>query len=522
MELRYYYEVLRRRSWVIALLLIVAVGGVIVQTTGQPPQYEAEVSMLVTPRIIAPTAFDNPELSGFQGDYRRTVLRNMALIVESSTVRERVTQRVGGMSVPELKRRLKVTQIPGSDFIIISATHDEAARASLLANATAEEFVNYYVQISRAEATGAREFIDYHLKVAQDRLRAAEQGLLNFKARVGAAVELSEGVSRTVQRTLDMQAAYEAAVLNEKIARTRVASIQARLRAQGDLRLASVSIGTNPVVAQVRNHLMGLELELAGLRQLYTDQHPRVQAVQGRIAETQQRLNAEAAKVLTDQSMGVSPIREHFVREMISGEVDVAVVQARAAGTLPILNRMQARLKDLPQNEMALARLEREVRTADSLSSRLSSLHQEALIRESKAGSAGRAAIVIVDPAKVPQWPVSSGLPVKAGFAGLLGLVLGASLVLLTESMDTRIRTPKEAEGAFGVPVLASIPTMNSGSYRQLTAATSGVAKLVVPLLLVLLVLAVIGGLYISQVKAMPDSITQVGQALMQTFHSVR
>jgi capsular polysaccharide biosynthesis protein len=111
---------------------------------------------------------------------------------------------------------------------------------------------------------------------------------------------------------------------------------------------------------------------------------------------------------------------------------------------------------------------------------------------------------------------------VKAGFAGLLGLVLGASLVLLTESMDTRIRTPNEAEGAFGVPVLASIPTMNSGSYRQLTAATSGVANLVIPLLLVLLVLAVIGGLYISQVKAMPDSITQVGQALMQTFHSVR
>src|SRR3989304_9868323 len=116
MELRYYYEVLRRRSWVIALLLIVAVGGVIVQTTGQPPQYEAEVSMLVTPRIIAPTAFDNPELSDFQGDYRRTVLRNMALIVESSTVRERVTQRVGGMSVPELKRRLKATQIPGTGF----------------------------------------------------------------------------------------------------------------------------------------------------------------------------------------------------------------------------------------------------------------------------------------------------------------------------------------------------------------------------------------------------------------------
>ncbi len=519
MELRDYFMILRRRAWIIALVVVLAVGGAVYALASQPPQYEAEASMLVTPRVLAPTAIEDSGIAALQSAYSETILNNIMQLLKSRTLLQRVADRVG-MSPGTLARSVTVKDIRGTDFLLISARAEQPTQAALIANTMAQELGEFYAQINRTEASSARKFLEEQLSIAQGRLGTGEQALLEFQTRTGT-VALSDEASRTVQRILDLQAAYDAATLDNRIAQTRVAAIQSRLRAQNDGRLATVSIATNPVIAQIRDHLTGLELELANLRQVYTDQHPKVQAMQGRIAEDRQRMNAEAAKVLTDQSLGISPIREQFVREMITGEVDAAAARARAAGIVPILGKMQARLNGVPKNELTLARLQRDVRIAEQLFTRLSSLHQEAVIRENKATSAGQAAIMVVDHARTPERPIANQLPKMATFAGLLALFVGVAMALAVESLDDRVRSPKQAEGAYGVPVLAAIPTMNSKTYRHLTAAP-GITSILFPAILVLLVLGLVAGLYVVRVGATPVTFAHFSQALLQAFHTVR
>lgn len=518
MELRYYYEVLRKRAWMMILLVVITVGGLVYQVTSQPPQYEAQVSMLVRPQIIAPTAFEDTSLSAFQGAYRQTFINNFAFLVRSRAVLARVAQRLG-ITEAELAARVTVKGVPGTDFLTLSARHDRPAQATEIANATTQEFVTFYGQINRAEATSTRKFIEDQLQLARKRLTAAEQALVEFKTRTGT-VALPVEIGRTVQRMLDMQAAYESALLDEKIAQTRVNFIQSRLRSQNDSELASISIGTNPVVAQIRQHLTSLELELASLRQVYTDQHPRVLALQGRVVDTRQRLADEAGKVLSDRSLGISPIREQFVREMVNGEVEATAARARATGLSRIVGGIQARMSGIPRNEMALGRMQRDVRVTEELFIRLSALHQEALIRESRAGSAGQAAAVVVDLAKIPQRPVPSQLPMKAGFGALVGLIVGAALAMVMDSLDNRIRSPRQAE-AFGLPVLAAIPTMSARTYRQLTVASRASTMLLTMIVVAFLAAAVVG-VYIRQAGATPENVGRWGQAVMQVFQSGR
>ncbi|MDQ7851295.1 MAG: hypothetical protein RB148_13605, partial [Armatimonadota bacterium] len=130
-------------------------------------------------------------------------------------------------------------------------------------------------------------------------------------------------------------------------------------------------------------------------------------------------------------------------------------------------------------------------------------LHQEAIIRENRAASAGQAATVIVDLAAAPAEPVPKQLPLKAGMAGLMGIVLGAALALLSESLDTRVRSSREAEGAYGVPVLAAIPTINAHTHRQLTTGQGVIGSIVLPALLALLVAAATLGIFMFQASAM-------------------
>lgn len=510
MELRHYYDILRKRIWVILLLTAVAVGGVAFQLGTRPDLYQAEVAMMVTPRILSPSsaAFEDPGYAVFQSGYRQTVLGNVGMLIRSSAVLQRVQQRVGNITLGQLYQSVKVQSVRGTDFLVVKATDRDATRAAQIANATAEEFTRYFADVNAAEAKVERTFIEGQLQQARGRLTAAEEQILSFKERTGI-ISPSEHVAWTVRRLLDTQAAYETAKLEEQVAAARLQFLQSRLGSQSEMRRGSVTIATSPVFAQLSTTLTNLEVELASLRQVYTDQHPRVKTVLGRISQTRAQMARVAQTAVAGETMTVNPVRESMVGQMIESQVAAASAAARAAGTAGIIKSIEARVNTFPKNEATLARLERDVRIAESMFVRLSTLHQEALIRENKAATTGQAAVLVVDPATVPFRPQSKELPVRAAMAGMLGLVMGAGLALLMESLDTRISSSRDAEATYGMPVLASIPTMSTRTHRLLTTPPA-TSALLLSLVTIFLIGGMIVGFYTIQARATPDGAARI------------
>ena len=521
LELRHYFDILRKRKWVILLLTAVAVSGVTLQLMARPDMYQSSVMVMVTPRIAAPTntAFDDPGLYAFQGNYRQTILANVALMIRSKAVMERVYRRLGDVNLAQLGE-IQVAPIRGTDFLMITASSSDPAKAAEMANATSEEFTKYFAEVNAAGTKMERTFIAGQLQEAQTRLATAEQALLQFRQQSGI-IAPREHVSWTVQRMLDMQSSAEAAQLEGQIAQTRAGFIRSRINSQGEMRRSSVSVGTNPVFARLRDNLTALELELASMRQVYTDQHPRVKAVLGRIADTRAKMTKVAEQAVSGETIGINPIRENLIAAMIDSEVNVAAAQARAAGTAAIVKRMEERVNSFPKSEATFARLDRDVRLGEQLFMRLSSLHQEAIIRENRAATSGQAAVMVIDPATAPVRPTPKQVPARAGMAGLLGVVMGAGLALLMDSMDTRIRTSRQAEATYGLPVLASIPTMNSKTHKQLTTAPAAVSSLLLSLIVAFVLGGALIGFYALQARA-TDGSARLGQSIVQTFQGSR
>jgi polysaccharide biosynthesis transport protein len=69
----------------------------------------------------------------------------------------------------------------------------------------------------------------------------------------------------------------------------------------------------------------------------------------------------------------------------------------------------------------------------------------------------------VFDPAHLEPGQVSPKPMRTLGFAGALGLVVGLALAFARESLDDRIRNQREAEEAFGAPVIGSIPKGSRG-----------------------------------------------------------
>ena len=518
-ELRQYYEILRRHVAIIGLVVALAVGGVGLQLAIQGRQYQSDVSVLVTPQVLGGPVESNPNLASFQGEYRSLVINDILYLAKSSEVLGRVAQRIPGVRPGDLYGAVKVAGLQGTDILVITARDSRPERAALIATTTTQELVQYYVELNQSAAASTRKFIADQVLDTKKKLQAAEDNLRAFKTQTNIA-GLPDTTSRIVQRSFDLQALYDTATMDEKAAQMRVAALRQRLRSESDAQISTVEIGTNPVVGQLRDRLVAAEAELASMRQVYTDQHPKVQQALGVVADLRARIRQEASRAVSDRSLGVSPIREQLVQQLVNAQVDGTVARARAEAITPLLGELQGNLAKMPTNELTFARLQREVKVNEDLFMRLSSAYQDAMITEQRAGVSGQAALVMVDQGS-PS-PVSSQFPLKAGLGGLLGLVMGCALALLVDNLDNRVRTPREAEGTYGAPVLASVPTMSSQNHRSLMGQSSGVAgvvgavlPLVLPIVLPLM-FVMLGGVLVGLLltKAGPIFGSLAGQAV--------
>lgn len=86
---------------------------------------------------------------------------------------------------------------------------------------------------------------------------------------------------------------------------------------------------------------------------------------------------------------------------------------------------------------------------ANKIAEVLSSVAQEVMGVES---------VNIVDEAKTPQAPSGPNRVMYTAVAFLAGLFLAVAIVVVMDMVNTRVRTPEEAEELLGVPVIGRIP----------------------------------------------------------------
>lgn len=78
-------------------------------------------------------------------------------------------------------------------------------------------------------------------------------------------------------------------------------------------------------------------------------------------------------------------------------------------------------------------------------------------IAQSKMGLQG---VNTIDSAKTPTAPSGPNRPLYVAVALLAGLFVAIAIVVLADMLNTRVRTPEEAEELLGLPVIGRIPVI--------------------------------------------------------------
>jgi uncharacterized protein involved in exopolysaccharide biosynthesis len=211
---------------------------------------------------------------------------------------------------------------------------------------------------------------------------------------------------------------------------------------------------------------------LDDLRARYTEDHPDVIRTRRRIRDLERLLAGAPRPSAPDTTAAATvPNRAELDRQtriqQLRADLEtldrqMASKQADERSLLATMADVRTHLEATPSRETELVALNRDYTT-------YSQLYASLLARKEESKGSGEAAkqpmnrqFKILDPARVPERPVSPKvLQVVAGGA-LAGLMLAIGLIGLLEYRNSSLRTEDDVAVCTGLPVIATIPLMSA------------------------------------------------------------
>ncbi len=443
-NLRDYLRILRRRKGIIVLVpLIFAVSSFGLAVLQAPRPVYRVTAVVRFERAVNVTGLLQELVSGSPMGNVET----QAALIKSFPVLTRAAKKLG--FVPERATREQIQASPaylraigavqdqisvklgeGTSLIDISATSSDPHEAVRVANSVAEAFQEDNFATRSQQVRDAREFIERQLEEVGARLQESELELKNFKQSNRILLfpdETKESIRRLAAIEADL-AGVQAAI-GDTEEQMRLLAAGRTVGRPG----AQTADGADPALAKLYASLSEQLLQREALLVTLLPAHPQVRQLDNQIANVRQGLQDALAARL--QAL----------------RVRAGALQRGIAG----LKREQA---TIPEAEIRLARMERDVKVSERLFSLLKEKHQEILIREKEQV----AEISLVRPAILSLTPVNPPQAVPKAAVGLvIGLVMGLVLAFVAEALDTSIGAIDDVESFLDSPVLGVIPHLD-------------------------------------------------------------
>jgi capsular exopolysaccharide synthesis family protein len=339
-----------------------------------------------------------------------------------------------GNTVPNVSKRLSVTNDGKSYTISISFTALEPDKAAMIANA----FGEWYVQHRKDWRSHQLDQISRLLMEKSDALR---QHVVESEAAVDAYRQKHGIVSLGNENTLNVDALTK---LNTELIAARSAESEAeaslreieRFAADESPQAAAQVVGNAPNLVTLVDQQNQIKAQLASLSRHLLDSHPTVVSLKSRLDEVEAQVKTETGRVLAGLRARLQVARNN--------EAQIEAGMER----LTALNQQSA------QAGSELTELESQRDAARAV-------YQTYLEGAGRAGveaSAQAFDVEITSPAVAPLWPSFPRRELILSLSAACALMLAAALAVVLDSLRRGIHTAEEVATSRNVRVLGVVP----------------------------------------------------------------
>lgn len=470
-QLLFYFNILRRRKWLIGtaaaigliLGLIITLlmtpmyvsvsqieiqreSGNITRVQGVEPQagsvdlefYQTQYGLLSSDALAERVAtdlrlYDDAKFfTLFRARQAKSWFEGGRLVPNAST-RERRIRDAGAI----LLKHVEVTPVRLSRLVNISFSSPDPAFSARVAGAWGSTFINMTLE-RRLDATSyARRFLEGRLEQLRHRLNESEQLVVGYAQRQNI-INLPGSTGPTGVTSERSIAADDLTSLNTALA----AAVSDRIQAESVLQAGGggVSASTSATLSGLRTRRAELAGDYAKLLTQFEPAYPPAKALRDQIASVDKAITREEGR---DQDTLRKAYNAAVGREQ--------VLKQRVEG-------LKGSVLDLRRRSIQYNIYQRDVDTNRQLYDALLQRYKEIGI----AGGVGVNNISVVDPAQVPLSPSSPRPFINMLIALALGLGVGCAAALILEQLDDALSDPNEMAQKLNLSVLGVVPNVGS------------------------------------------------------------
>ena len=340
-----------------------------------------------------------------------------------------------------LRQMIEVDPIPDTFLVKVKVQHVDSESAALFANVVAEAYIDKNLERSLSTAKQALDYLREQQVVYRQRNRESQAEVAAYKEKTGLVAPNQQTVTVETLTKLQVQLA---AVHADRVRVEARKDGLVKMAAKGDyVALADHLSSTHPVVQETLSRYRATQERRAALLAKHKSQHPVIIGVDAEIDGFRNQ-----------------------IREMVDDHID----GERAAVTL-LVEQEQSLESDIQTANAAMAAQQRDSIDLNMLANeakRTSEFYADLDMRTTEVTlqqfiQANN--IRLVDHAQPSLSPSSPIVLYNMIASILIGVLGGVIIALLTEYLDTTVKTREAVESAVGAPLLGIVPLVDT---RQL------------------------------------------------------
>ena len=475
------FQIARRRKWLILLPSVIVMIAAVAVIRNLPNVYRSQSLILVVPQRV-PESYVRSTVTARIEDRLHAISQQilsrtrLEQIVNDFNLypRERARKELMEDIVERMRTYDIGISVVKGDAFTVSYAADDPRVAMRVTERLASLFIDESLRDREVLAEGTSEFLSTQLDESRRQLEATESKIEEYQRAFNG--ELPSQTPANLQGLHNTEMALQA--LGEALNRDRERRISFERLAtdiveeEANLPAAS-SANKNQQMAQVmedelrvaKQALLAVELKLK-------PDHPDVRKQRRAVEELEKRLEAQkldsdlAAKpvvaVPMDQARRKRLLDARAELENLDRQIQAKLAEeTRLRG---VLGMYQARIEAAPVREAELAALTRDYETLQgtyrSLLQKRAESQISANLEKRQIGEQFR----VLDPARLPERPVSPDRPRLYAMAILVALAIGAGLAAAAEYFDRTLRSEADVRAALNLMVLATIPYMRDAA----------------------------------------------------------
>lgn len=319
-----------------------------------------------------------------------------------------------------IKSNLEITNTKKTDLINITAYGKTPEEAQMISQSVADNFLTLMTKLNKEGNSSAINFLNDRMAIAKEEMETAENKLQAYQQEKGI-YSPDDQTKALVDKLDDYDKKIAQLEAQEQANSAKLQDVTGQLEQQNSS-LLEYNISDNDAIMNLRTAIVNKQVELVGLQQRYTEEHPDVIRTREELAELKKSLDREIQSAVNSKSATLTPVQGNLLMEKVQTETAEAVTSASLDALKAKQQEAEGDMSTLSADSVEYMRLLRDKTITSEVYTNLVKAYENTRIQEAQESMD----IQIIDAANLPR----EDMPAKPNkkLIVVIGFVLGVMI----------------------------------------------------------------------------------------------